>query len=87
MQLLTEAPMRSVTAREANQSFSRILKEAESGEGIVITRRGKPAAILVPYRAEMARERERAIQEIVALMREGLPIGGNRFSRDEMHER
>jgi antitoxin FitA len=32
-------------------------------------------------------ERERDIQHIVAMMREGLPLGGRRFSRDEMHER
>ena len=40
--------MRSVTAREANQSFSRILSEAEAGEEIVITRRGKVVARLMP---------------------------------------
>ena len=43
-------PMRAVTAREANQSFSRILKAAESGESVVITRRGEPVAIIAPYR-------------------------------------
>jgi len=42
--------MRAVTAREANQSFSRILKAAESGESVVITRRGEPVAIIAPYR-------------------------------------
>jgi prevent-host-death family protein len=78
--------MRSVTAREANQAFSRLLKAAESGESVVITRRGQPVAIIAPYRAQ-DRERERAIDHIVALMRQGLPIGGKSFSRDEMHER
>jgi prevent-host-death family protein len=79
--------MRSVTAREANQAFSRILKEAEAGESVVITRRGHPVAIIAPYRAADAREREDAINHIVALMRRGLAIGGRRFTRDEMHER
>ena len=78
--------MRSVTAREANQVFSRILKAAESGETVVITRRGKPVAIIAPYRTR-GREREQAIERIVTMMRRGLPIGGRRFSRDEMHER
>ena len=78
--------MRSVTAREANQAFSKILKAAESGESVVITRRGQPVAIIAPYRAQ-DRDRESAIDHIVALMRQGLPIGGKRFSRDEMHER
>ena len=78
--------MRAVTAREANQAFSRILKVAESGESVVITRRGEPVAIIAPYRVP-DREREHAIEHIVAMMRKGLPIGGRRFSRDEMHER
>ena len=79
--------MRSVTAREANQAFSRILKEAESGEPVVITRRGQPVAIITPYRAADAREREQSIDHIVALMRRGLPIGGRRYTRDDMHDR
>jgi prevent-host-death family protein len=79
--------MRAVTAREANQSFSRILKEAENGETVVITRRGQPVATLAPYRAERREDRDLAIQHIVGLMRAGLPIGNGRFSRDEMHER
>ena len=78
--------MRAITAREANQAFSRILKAAERGESVVITRRGQPVAIIAPYRAQ-DRERERAIDHIVAMMRKGVPLGGTRFSRDEMHER
>ena len=79
--------MRAVSAREANQRFSRILQEAEGGEAVVITRRGKPVAVLGPYPAEQSEERERAIEHIVALMRKGIPLGGRRFTRDEMHER
>jgi prevent-host-death family protein len=79
--------MRSVTAREANQAFSRILKEAEGGQSVVITRRGQPVAVIAPYREADSRGRERAIEHIVALMRRGLPIGARGFTRDEMHER
>ncbi len=79
--------MRAVTAREANQAFSRILKEAEGGASVVITRRGRPVAVIAPYRGQDAQERSRAIEHTVALMRDGLPNGGKRFSRDEMHER
>jgi prevent-host-death family protein len=78
--------MRAVSAREANQAFSRILRAAEAGESVVITRRGEPVAIIAPYGVR-DRERQRAIEHIVALMRKGLSIGGSRFSRDEMHER
>ena len=78
--------MRAVTAREANQAFSRILKAAENGESVVITRRGEPVAVIAPYRAT-DRAREHAIEHAVAMMRNGLRLGGRRFSRDEMHER
>ena len=79
--------MRAVSAREANQAFSRILQEAEAGAEVVITRRGKPVAVLAPFGPHRSREREQAIERAVALMQKGLPIGGRRFTRDEMHER
>ncbi len=79
--------MRAVSAREANQAFSRILQEAETGAEIVITRRGKPIAVLAPYPRHRSAEREQAIERAIELMLRGLPIGGRRFTRDEMHER
>jgi prevent-host-death family protein len=79
--------MRWISAREANQSFSRILRDAENGDSIVVTRRGRPVAVLAPYGRPISPERERAIERAVELMREGLPIGNRRFTRDEMHER
>jgi prevent-host-death family protein len=71
--------MRAVSAREANQAFSRLLQQAESGAEIVITRNGEPVAILGPYRGDRPTEDERAIERVIALMRRGLPIGGRRF--------
>jgi prevent-host-death family protein len=80
--------MRSVSAREANQQFSRLLDEAANGEEIVITRRGKPVAVLAPYRrAPLTPGQEAAIEELVAMMKRGLVSsgrGGRRFTRDEM---
>jgi prevent-host-death family protein len=80
--------MRSVSAREANQQFARILGEAANGEEIVITRRGKPVAVLAPYRRPpLTSEQKAAIEEVVQMMRRGLVHDGRRFTRDEMHER
>ena len=77
--------MRSVSAREANQQFARILGEAAGGEEIVITRRGKPVAVLAPYRrAPLTPQQEAAIEEAVQMMKRGLVHGGRRFTRDEM---
>jgi prevent-host-death family protein len=80
--------MRSVSAREANQQFARILGEVAHGEEIVITRRGKPVAVLSPYRrGALTAGTEAAIEQVVAMMRRGFVRGARRFSRDEMHER
>jgi prevent-host-death family protein len=79
--------MRSISAREANQSFSRVLSEAENGDTVVITRRGKPVAVLAPYGSRQSPQREQAIERAIELMRKGLPLGNRRFTRDEMHER
>ena len=51
-----------ISAREANQQFSKLL-EAAGGEVVTITRRGVPVARLVPavdLPAATARSRERA---------------------------
>ncbi|MEZ5863195.1 MAG: type II toxin-antitoxin system prevent-host-death family antitoxin [Geminicoccaceae bacterium] len=37
-----------MSIREANQNFSRLIKEVERGETVVITRQGKPVAQLGP---------------------------------------
>jgi prevent-host-death family protein len=77
--------MRTVSAREANQQFARILGEAANGEEIVITRRGKPVAVLAPYRqAPLTPEQKVAIERVVQMMRRGLVHDGRRFTRDQM---
>lgn len=40
--------MRVITARDANQSFSRLLTEVERGETVLITKNGKTVAELRP---------------------------------------
>ena len=82
--------MRSVSAREANQQFSKILGEAAGGEEIVITRRGQAVAVISPYRPdEPTPEQQAAIEELVEMMRHGFIKGveKRRYTRDEMHER
>ena len=44
--------MKTITAREANQSFSKWLGEAERGLEIVITRHGRPAGVLIGFESE-----------------------------------
>lgn len=80
----------TVGAREANRSFSKILKEAENGKTIIITRNGKPVARLEPVirkRDLSEEERNAAHDRLMKLLEKGLDFGGRRFTRDEMHER
>jgi prevent-host-death family protein len=80
--------MKTVSAREANQQFSRLLGEVAAGEEVVITRRGEPVATLTPYRGRpMTPERKATIERMMAHAREGVHLGGIRATRDEMHER
>jgi prevent-host-death family protein len=83
----------TVGAREANRSFSKILKEAENGKSITITRNGKPVARLVPapvlagVESMSEEERKKAHKELMDLLEKGFDLGGKGFTRDEMHER
>jgi prevent-host-death family protein len=80
--------MKTVSAREANQQFSRLLGEVAEGEEVVITRRGRPVATLAPYRGRpMTPERRAALERLLELVEKGFPMGGIRATRDEMHER
>jgi prevent-host-death family protein len=81
--------MRTVTARQANHSFSELLSQVEQGQEVVILKRGHPVAILSPCGPPlMTPERQQAIEHACEVMTKGLPWGRSlrRFNRDEMHE-
>jgi prevent-host-death family protein len=83
--------MRTVSAREANQRFSRLLQAVVEGEEVVITRRGKPVARLAPIETaadDAAAERQAEIDRIIAHFREGIDLGEPvSWTRDELYER
>ena len=87
--------MPTVGAREANRSFSKILREAENGTSVTITRNGRPVARLEPVvpqkplhlRPKSKKAREKAHKELMELLEKGYDLGGGPYSRDEMHER
>ena len=85
---MQEANVRRVSAREANQAFSRLLAQAAGGEEIIITRRGEPVAKLGPMNADRVRDRRTAaVKRMMARMRRGVHLDVVRVIRDEMHER
>jgi prevent-host-death family protein len=40
---------RTMSLRDANQQFARLIRDVAEGEEVVITRRGEPVARLVPF--------------------------------------
>lgn len=70
--------MRAIGAFEAKTHLSELLAAVETGETVIITRRGKPVAKLIPVAS--APERDAAIARISALRAR---IGG-RLSLDDI---
>ena len=69
--------MREIGAFEAKSKLGQLLDWVEAGEEIVITRRGKVVAKLVPPGAGIAdRERARAAALLIRDMRRGVTLGG-----------
>ena len=80
----------TVTAAEANRSFSRLLRGVREGNSYVVTAHGRPVAKLVPPDQEdeitrrLRRAAKRALLERVA-KQPTMNIG--RWTRDELYER
>ena len=76
--------MTTVTAREANQHFARILKQAEAGEEVVITRRGKPVARLTMPPARDKREID--VEKLLAISDQFLKTLDEPFSSADIND-
>ena len=81
--------MKHVTAREANQHFAKVLSAVEAGEQVVISKHGKPVAIMSPYKPALDAEHQAAVEHLKAVLNEPVELGApfRTFTRDEMHER
>lgn len=81
--------MRTVSARDANQGFSKLLQAVVEGEEVVITRRGKAVARLTPIETAAAdAERQAEINRLIEHWREGVDLGEPvSWTRDELYER
>jgi prevent-host-death family protein len=80
--------MKTVSAREANQRFSKLLAAAEAGEEIVVTRRGRPVVRIVAIAAgtDAKRKRDAAFRRFERLMSVGLPMGGLKVDRQALYD-
>ena len=80
---------KTLTLRDANQSFSRCIRAVESGEDFVITRNGKPVARLTAVsNARVLTERQKqALAHFQEVVREGWSLHSGPLDRDALHER
>ncbi|HLY05706.1 MAG TPA: type II toxin-antitoxin system Phd/YefM family antitoxin [Rhizomicrobium sp.] len=86
--------MKQVTLREANQQFSKLVREVEeTGERVLVLRNGRPAVEIAPTakrsRRKLTGERQAALEAFLkaARARPGNSKGARRWTRDELHER
>lgn len=80
--------MKTMSARAANQAFSRLLAEAAAGEEIIITRRGVPVAKIGPVSSgDASRERAAAVRRMKRRMKKGVHLGGIKVPREEIYQR
>ena len=81
--------MRRVSLREANQNFSSCVAEVEAGESLILVRRGKPVARMIPFDAEDSRDlkHEAAVKQLAVFLREGHDLKGVKVNREELYDR
>ena len=79
---------KTITLRDANQQFSRCIREVEAGEEFVITRKGKPVARLIPTGGKrvLTPEQEAARARALARMEKGWPINAGPLNREELYD-
>jgi len=78
-----------ISLREANQAFSRCIRDVEAGQDYVITRNGKPVARLAPIAdgRVLSAEQEAARARTRERMKRGWPLAARPLDRGTLHER
>ena len=78
--------MKTLTAAEANRSFSALLRRAAAGERVVITSHGRPVAEIGPVREDAA-AKEAAKDRLLAHLDAQEPTVIGPWTREELYER
>jgi prevent-host-death family protein len=87
-----EQKMKEITLREANQQFSKLIRDVEeTGETFIVLRNGKPAAKIVPPeeggKRKLSPEQEAALQRFLEAARTSTFKSDGPWTRDELYER
>jgi prevent-host-death family protein len=79
---------RTISAAEANRSFSRLLREVREGQSFIITAHGRPVARIVPCEGETDEPGESWAEFLDFLEAKPAQDGPMpRWTRDELYER
>lgn len=83
--------MQTITVREANQHFSRYLAAVDLGEELIITKRGREIARVVPGKDASVAQGKSTLEESrlrIELLLAKLPVShvGGPFNRDDFYD-
>jgi prevent-host-death family protein len=78
--------MKTIGTFEAKTHLTRLLGEVAKGERILITNRGRPAAMLVPPDAEARGDVETIVTDMLAARADGGPTLGEKMTIRRMRE-
>jgi len=77
---------KSVSAAEANRSFSRLLREVREGHSYTVTSHGRPVARLVPVDSDQ-NAKNRAWEALLERLKQQPAMNAGRWTREELYER
>ena len=80
---------KTISLRDANQQFAEIVRQVESGQTFIVTRRGEPVARIEPVskKRKLTPAQEAAWRRVRRAMEKGFNLGGKAPSRKEIHGR
>ena len=74
---------RAITASEANQHFSELLRDVAEGQSFTVTSRGRPVARVLPINRK---EESRSVRGLLKFLA-SLPVRhSGKWSRDDLYE-
>ncbi len=74
---------RAITASEANQHFSELLRDVADGQSFTVTSRGRPVARVMPIDRQ---EESRSVRRLLKFLA-SLPVRhSGSWSRDDLYE-
>ncbi len=81
----------TISARDANHHFARVLAEVAAGKEYVVTRNGVPVARIIPERPpaghrQLTKKQEQALADSLAWLRRGWKLGIAQYDRDSLHD-